>query len=362
MNESLVQWTLLNNLDFLGRSLDFNIASKKGQEITTDFGRIDFVVEDFGKNQLIVELETILNSGSKLEYCFHQVLNYKKVSFCDKTQYCILYASETNKKSKRRIYYFGESNDVLVRSYSLHEVKTLYTRTLERLSLSFGLALPKPKNYTICYLRWLNKILKPFLDFNKDTLTQLELAKYFTSPNTTNFKCYLKLALDFEMIRTDGNFYFLTENGKDYVSNFNVDIASASNLSSVNLTSEQKRILLRIITDGNWTAHKVNIYWFLRFIEVTNGEWLPNIKFFEKSKLDLVNGLFGVNYKRRTMYEFLNFACNWCIELGLVERIRLNSNYDRLYLTPLGIEISNIFSLDMQIKKGRLNLSFKYME
>jgi len=61
MNESLVQWTLLNNLDFLGNSLEFTIASKKGQEITTDFGRIDFVVEDFKENQLIVELETILD-------------------------------------------------------------------------------------------------------------------------------------------------------------------------------------------------------------------------------------------------------------------------------------------------------------
>ena len=75
MTESLVQWTLLNNLDFLGKSLDFNIASKKGQEITTDFGRIDFIIEDINKNQLIVELETILNAKSKLEYCFYQITN-----------------------------------------------------------------------------------------------------------------------------------------------------------------------------------------------------------------------------------------------------------------------------------------------
>ncbi len=57
MKESLVQWTLLQNLDFLSKSLDFPIAIKKGQEITTDFGRIDFILEDPNKNQLIVELE-----------------------------------------------------------------------------------------------------------------------------------------------------------------------------------------------------------------------------------------------------------------------------------------------------------------
>jgi len=45
MKESLVQWTLLQNLDFLSKSLDFPIAVKRGQEITTDFGRIDFILE-----------------------------------------------------------------------------------------------------------------------------------------------------------------------------------------------------------------------------------------------------------------------------------------------------------------------------
>ena len=156
--------------------------------------------------------------------------------------------------------------------------------------------------------------------------------------------------------------YSISSNGIEYNQNYNPEIDFASNLSSIDLTNEQKKILLRIITNGNWSAHKVNIYWFLRFLEVTNGEWLPNIKNFETHKLDLVNGLFGVTYRSRTMYEFLNFACNWCMELGLVDKIKSTSNYDKIYLTPLGIEISNIFSLDLQLKKNRLNLNFKYLD
>jgi len=78
--------------------------------------------------------------------------------------------------------------------------------------------------------------------------------------------------------------------------------------------------------------------------------------------LELVNGLFGVNYKSRTMYEFLNFASNWCIELGLVDKIKTGSMYDRIFLTPLGIEVNNMFSMDLQIKKSRMNLNFKYLE
>lgn len=362
MNESLVQWTMLNNLDYLSKSLDFQIISKRGQEISTDYGRIDFIVEGYNKDQLIVELETLLNNRNKLDYCFNQILNYKNVSFSDKTNYCILYASETNKKFKEEINKFGRNNNILIQTYSISKVKTLYVNTIEKLSLSFGLSLPKPKNYTICYLRWLNKILKPFYDISKDTLTEDKLAYYFNSPKSTNFRCYKKLALDFEMIEKKNDIYKISKSGKDYIDNFNIDIELATNLSSVTLTNEQKKILLKVITNGHWTSHKVNIYWFLRFIEVTNGKWLPKTKDFEDSKLNIVNGLFGVIYKNRTMYEFLNFACNWCVELGLVERIKTCANYDRVFLTPLGIEINNIFSLDLQIKKSRLNLNFKYLE
>ncbi len=362
MRESLVQWTLLQNLDFLSKSLDFPISLKKGQEITTDFGRIDFILEDQNKNQLIVELETWLDTKNKRDYCFNQILNYKNVSFSEQTEYCILYAKETNQKSKSIINHFGVENDVIIKSYSINDVKKLYTSTVERLSLSFGLSLPKPANYTICFLRWLNKILKPFRDYTKDILTTKELSFYFSSANSTNFKCYLRLALDFEMITETSEGFLLYRNGFEYIQNFNPDIDFAYNLSSVDLTNEQKKILLRVITNGNWTAHKVNIYWFLRFLEVTNGDWLPNSKIFERHKLELVNGLFTVNYLSRTMYEFLNFACNWCIELALVDKIKTGTNYDKIYLTPLGIEINNIFSLDLQLKKNRLNLNFKYLE
>lgn len=362
MNESLVQWTLLHNLDFLSHLLDFKIALKKGQEITTDFGKIDFIVESYGREQLIVELETILNAKHKREYCFNQILNYKNVKFVDHTDYCILFANETAHKARLQVFQFGQANNISVKTYSLNDVKQLYSSTVEKLSLSFGLRLPAPANYTISYLRWLNKILKPFKDYKTSNLSENELAFYFSSAKTTNFKCYRRLALDFEMFIKNQDDYILTQNGHDYIQNFNPEIDSETNLSSIDLTKEQKIVLLRVITNGNWTAHKVNIYWFLRFMEVTNGEWLPNLRKFESHKLDLANGLLGVCYNSRTMSEFLNFACHWCMELGLVERIISGAEYDRVYLTPLGVEINNIFSLDLQLKKSRFGLNFKYLE
>jgi hypothetical protein len=362
MQESLVQWTLLNNLSDLSKFLDFQIASKKAQELSTEFGRIDFILEGYRNNHLLVELETTLNEKSKLNYCFNQIMNYKNVKFVDDTEYCILYASETNEKVKLIVNSFAKENDILVRTYSLNKIKSLYSETVEKLSLSFGLALPKPANYTICYLRWLNKILKPYYDTSKKVLQKKQLASYFSSVNSTNFRCYLRLALDFEMIIVNNNQFWLTRFGEDYINNFNLDIDQSSNLSSNDLTNEQKKILLKVLTNSNWTPHKVNIYWFFRFIEVTGGAWLPNTKEFADSKLEVMNSLFGVNYKNRTMYEFLNFACNWCCELGLIDRIKNDTKYDRVFLTPLGVEVNNIFSMDLQIKKSRMNLNFKYLE
>ncbi len=362
MNEKLVQWTLMQNLEYLSKILDFQIASKVGQEISTDYGRIDFILENFQNKLLVVELETTLNSKSKRDYCFNQILNYKNISFNRETEYCLLYANETKLDFLPIISKFAEKNNIQLHSYSVEYIKELYAKTINRLSLSFGLSLPKPVNYTICFLRWINKIVKPFKDFNKQILTKEEISSYFKSYNSTNFRCYLQLALDFEMLEKRNENYVITKDGFDYISSFNPEITHTNRLSSVGLTNEQKRILLRIITNGKWTPHKVSIYWFLRFIEVTNGEWVPNFKIFDNSKLELVNSLFGVNYKFRTMFEFLNFVCNWCNELGMVERIKTKTSYDKVYLTPLGVEINNIFSLDLLLKKSRLNLSFKYLD
>ena len=156
MVESLVQWTLLNNPNSLGEILHFDIFKIIGQEITTDFGRIDFVLANNQNKHLVVELETVLNNKTKLDYCFNQTLNYRNVKFSEFTDYCILYAEETTEKNKKIIERFGRENNVFIQTYSLEAAKKLYSQTIERLSLNVGLALPNPRNYTICFLRWLN--------------------------------------------------------------------------------------------------------------------------------------------------------------------------------------------------------------
>jgi len=366
MVESLIQWTLLNNLADLRDVLHFDLAKIIGQEITTDFGRIDFIVANSANNHRVVELETTLNSKSKLAYCFNQTLNYKNVKFSDSTDYCILFAEETLLKNKKTIEEFGRKNDVLIFTYSLEKAKKLYFETVERLSLNVGLALPNPKNYTICYLRWLNKIMKPFFDLGKTELTKNEVFLPFISPKNskTNFKCHERLALDFELFITKQSKYILTAYGLRFIENMSPFVFQTANVSSIDLANEQKRLLLKILTNGNWNdkVHKVNIYWFLRFIEVTGGAWLPKKHDFELAKLEIARGLFKVNYSGRTMHEFLTWCTNYCAELGLIETAKFTTEYDQVFLTPLGVDVNNIFSLDLTLKKSRMNLSFKYLE
>ena len=366
MNEALVQWTLLNNQRHLAEFLDFNFSTILGQEISTDFGRIDFVVKNNSDKSIVVELETVLNSKSKRDYCFNQTLNYKNVQFTSNTTYCILYAEETLQKHKHEIIKFGKRENIIIKSYSISKVVKLYDETIKRLSLNFGLALPTPKNYTICYLRWLNKILAPFQQNKKVELDFNQIFEPFENAkkSKTNFNCHLRLAIDFEMIKVKEDHYFLTKTGEEYINSFNINFDKHTKKSTIDLTKQQKRLLLTVLTNGNWDdkIHKVNIYWFLRFIEVTNGSWLPKKHNFDPQKLEIARGLFNVSYKSRTMQEFLTWCSNYCIELGLIEKIKSTSEYDQIVLTPLGVEINNIFSLDLALKKIRLNLNFKYWE
>ena len=100
----------------------------------------------------------------------------------------------------------------------------------------------------------------------------------------------------------------------------------------------------------------------MRFVEVTDGNWLPKRFPFDNDKLEIARGLFKISYSHQTMQQFLNWCCNYCDELGLIERIKSTTEYDKLVLTPLGVEVNNIFSMDLSLKKSRMNLSFQFSE
>jgi len=358
MNESLVQWVLLRRPDYLQEKLGFKLERKLGENYTTEQGRIDFAFET--KNEiLVVELETGIDNKAKFEYCIDQVKRYKEINFVTSkpVKFVILfdeiYTSPTFLKPLRD---FCEKLDIILKTYSILDVQGLYKKCLEELIRTTGIYLGPPVAMDVVYLRWLNRVVKPFFEEQVDSLPFDKVRRVFRS--RTSFGVYTNLAKYFELIGQKKNRIIeLTNYGKRFRDNYNTEIIP-SRATMPDLSTEQKRVLLEVLTNGVFTKSKVNIYYFLRFMHLTNGDWLPKSGTPEDTeRLKFVNFLFGKSYRWTTVRELLLFTCNQCEELELVERMRFSkSRYDRVVLTTLGSRILGYLELYLHLRREQMQI------
>jgi len=362
MNESLVQWVLLRRPEYLQQKLGFELERKLGENYTTEQGRIDFVFETKSEI-LIIELETGINNKAKFEYCIEQVTRYKDIDFITEkpAKFVILFDEEnTSPRFIKPLRDFCDKLDILLRTYSILDIQELYKKCLEELSKTTGLYLGSPVAMDVVYLRWLNKIIMPFYNEQVNILPLDTVRDVFKSPKKpTNFNVYKALAKYFELIeeKKKEKLIRLTDYGKRFRDNYNAEIIQ-SKATMPDLSTEQKRVLLEVLTNGVFTKSKVNIYYFLRFVHLTNGDWLPKSGTSEDTeKLKFVNFLFGKSYRWTTIRELLLFTCNQCEELELVERMRLSkSTYDRVVLTSLGSRVLGYLELYLHLKREQLQI------
>src|SRR5205085_4651105 len=110
--------------NYLQSCLGIPLKRKLFQQYSTDYGRIDFANEISDHEILITELETIIDSQAKLEYCQRQTLEYQKIEFKTKqTLVAILAAEETSNKFKRLLEQFSQANNIRLKFYSLNTVR-----------------------------------------------------------------------------------------------------------------------------------------------------------------------------------------------------------------------------------------------
>lgn len=298
MNESIVQWVLLKRPEYLQKKLGFELERKLGENYTTEQGRIDFAFET--KNEiLVIELETGINNEAKFEYCLEQVKRYKDINFVTEkpVKFVILFDEEnTSPRFRKPLHDFCEKLDILLRTYSNLDIQKLYKKCLEELSKTTGIYLGPPVAMDVVYLRWLNKVIKPFYDEQADVLPFETVRNVFRS--RTSFGVYTSLAKDFELVEEKRDKAIgLTDYGKRFRDNYNAEIIQ-SRATMPDLSTEQRRVLLEVLTNGVFTKSKVNIYYFLRFVHLTNGDWVAKSGTPEdKEKLKFVNFLFGKSYK-----------------------------------------------------------------
>ncbi len=356
MDERLVQWTLLKNLPELSNIIGKPIIKKIAEEYTTDQGRIDFILET-PDEILIVELETKIDTAYKLSYCIEQVRGYRQISYTvsKPIKYAIIFEESTPIEYKRELLKFSNKLDIILKTYLISRIQELYTKVLEELKRTSGLYIGSPVAMDVTHLRYLNKIIDPFYKVSEDQLSIDDLKKIFKS--RTNYGVYKRLSEDFEIVKYDINSAKLTEYGLRFRDALNAQLIKTT-ATMPDLSNEQKRILLEVLTNGNFTKCKVNIYYFLRFVHLTNGEWVPKSGTkLDKEKLEFINFLFSKSYSWNTASELLSFTCNQCEELNIVSRIKVKNNpFDKVILTQLGSRVLGFLELYLHLKREQIQI------
>ncbi len=179
----------------------------------------------------------------------------------------------------------------------------------------------------------------------------------------SHFKVHKQMAEYFELIKTNKSEIELTEYGKRFRDNINYEFAihenySKSNLKQIELSLEQKRILLESLMNGNIgdLKGKANLLYFLRFVHLTEGIWVPRGRKIDKQKRDFANSFLGTDYTEITLCNWLNFICKHVEELELVERIKTKTEYDRATLTSLGSRVLGFIEMDLHLKRERTQI------
>ena len=263
------------------------------------------------------------------------------------------------------------TNNFLLKFYSLSIVSVFYKRLIEDAIKNSGIPLVRPVANNFTHLSCLNRFILPFYELEADELTRSNFIEYFdlkTHTADSHFKVHKQMSEYFELtkdISTTKQFskVRLTEYGKRFRDNLNYEFVIRDNLSKagikrIELSIEQKRILIESLMNGNIgdKKGKVNILYFLRFIHLTEGVWIPRGRNLDKQKAEFANSFLGTNYTQGVISNWLNFICTHCEELDLVERIKTNTENDRAVLTSLGSRILGFIEMDLHLKRERAQI------
>jgi hypothetical protein len=364
MNELLVEWTLLREKNYLQNCINLPLEKKICQQFTTPYGRIDFAHKIKNDGFLITELETIIDSRAKLSYCIEQIKQYQNIRFnsTDDHLTCILFAKQTKSNFQKDIFDFCNQFNVKVFTYDLDIVKNLYDKEIEKALINVGVPLAKPVAMNLTHLASFNRLFIPFYLKNADTLEEKDFSDYFkvlgTNKSKSTFKVVFYGANYFDLIVKNEKNYTLTEYGKLFRDNLNAN-QILPNVKKIDLSIEQKRILIQSLLNGNFyeKKSKINIFYFLKFVSLTEGEWIPKSRNFDsQAKLDFINNFLKMNYSKGTAADWLQFTCNHCVELGLVEKIKTKGFYDSVVLTSFGSRVLSFLEFDIQHKREQIQI------
>lgn len=364
MNEYLVEWALLREQNYLQKCIALPLERKICQQYTTEYGRVDFAHKVKNDGFLITELETKIDNKSKLNYCIEQVKQYQNIRFnnSDEHQVAILFAKQTSDSYKRNLKDFSTSYSVLLYEYDLSVAANLYEKEIEKSLLNAGAPIASPVAMNLTHLSSFNRIFYEFYKLQKDKLHKSAFKTEFpvigSGRSESTFNVIRNGAYFFDLIEKNDDHLVLTEYGKKFRDNLNeVDFSRSGR--RIELSIEQKRILIESLLNGNFfeKKSKVNLYYFLKFVSLTDGEWIPRGRSLnDKAKLEFINSFLKMSYSEGSVCDLLCFTCNHCEELELVERIKTNGEFDRAVFTSLGSRVLNYLEMDINFKREKIQI------
>ncbi|WP_455393014.1 hypothetical protein [[Eubacterium] cellulosolvens] len=404
MEESSVQWVLSKDPEQLVKILGMPLGRCLGTEVTTVQGRVDLMFQVGEKGLLVVELETEIDSASKLEHCKDQVQRYQKL----KNQFrsrdlsvALVYSKEgTPARFTKKLQNFSENSGIILRSYSMRKLQNIYNKMVNQLNHTSGISLGRAVALGVTSIGWLNKFMLPFLIFDKnddlqringlltdlwtgsgdtnqsllsswdysaiDSIPWVTIKQMFSS--ATNFYVLKRLVEDFELVEMKKlnkiRILMLTELGcrfrDELCLKFQAGLPTGSGAinSLKELTTGQQRLLLEVLLNGNFTKLKVNIFHFLRFVHLTEGNWLPKAGTrLSRAECQYLNNILNSSYNSRTLKDLILQMCTFCEELGLVKRLPAAEQvYDNVMFTSLGSRVNNHFEQLLHMERERYQI------
>jgi hypothetical protein len=365
MTENVVQWVMLRRQDFLAKQLQVPLRRKLAEYQTTDFGVIDFAFDTRDNEIAVVELETEISTTSKLDFCLEQSVRYKQLASLVKQplRVFILYDQlGTPPTFASRLQIESQRLGLELRSYSMLDIKSLYQKAMDELERTSGIYLGRPVATNLTHLRLLNRFLKPFVTRGVTALPLKQLFSDFTtSKSRTIFTVRKNLAVQFELVRLDGSnsgkIVALTDFGRRFCANMTSDQLGFGR--EFDLGFEQRRVLLESLTDGRFTKGKVNIYYLLRFIHLTTGDWIPKEHGdIGEERITYLNNFLGTNYRPGPLTRLMQFTFNQAEELGLVDSIASQHAEPtfKAFLTSLGSRVLGFLELYLHLKREQLQI------
>ncbi len=356
MEERTVQWVFLRKQDYLRDCLMLKWQKIIGHNFSTPKGIIDIALQMTNDWIHIVELETEIKSASKLDYCVEQTSRYMRLTedWQRNVTASVLIAEDLTPSSfMKRLRNAGSERGFSVQVYRQSYILELYKHCIEELEKTSGLDIGSPTAMDVCYLYWMNKIVGLF---NNGSIEKAHALEKFGS-NKTGFNVRTRYSLGYGLIDEEDGLLTLTARGERFREALNPLLADAK--GETPLSQEQVSIILEALVDGKITKCKANIFYFLRYIHLTAGRLVPHAKADVPNEyVSVWNMHLGTSYKSSTLTKLLDFTCNQCVELGLVERI-MDFKKTPVYsvvLTSLGSRVLGFFELFLHLKREQVTL------